>query len=289
MLGVALTMGFPHAARADTVLEKVARTGVLTVGTRIDTVPYAYIDDQGQLVGYSIDIINLIKKQLEAQLEKEITIQVVQSETIGDRILKLKNGEIDIACDTAFTWERDKIVDFTVSYSLSGIRLAVPKGNAPSTLESLQGKRIGVLGSTIAEQTLKTIQPQANLVPFQTIEQGMQALQEGKVDALAGDTVVLAGMIAKAGDDRFTITPPEAYASYGVSCMVPENNSGFLDLVNYSLVAMMQRYLNGDPATIAQVNRWFGSEGIVEIPPEIISNFFQAVILMREQVPPSSN
>lgn len=281
-LSLLLAMGISQPAWAETVMEKVARTGILTVGTRIDLVPYSYVDDRGELVGYSVDVIKLIRDQLQQELGKEITIQVVVEEDFPQRMAHLTSGEVDIACDTAFTWQRDQVVDFSVSYGLSGIRLLVPEDSPLGTPESLVGKRIGVLPNTAAESTIRVIQPEAIIVPLSDVAGSLVALQQGEVDAVAGDTVVLAGEVARTAADDFALTPVEPYTRYGIACMVPENNSSFVDLVNYSLVQMMQGYVNGEPSP---VDRWFGPEGIVDLPPELLRVFFQTVIMTREQIP----
>jgi polar amino acid transport system substrate-binding protein len=206
-LSVLLAVGISQPAWAETVMEKVARTGILTVGTRIDLVPYSYVDDQGKLVGYSVDVVKLIRDQLQQELGKDITIQVVEEKDFPQRMAHLTSGEVDIACDTAFTWQRDQVVDFSVSYGLSGIRLLVPTGSSLGTPESLVGKRIGVLPHTVAESTIRAIQPQATIVPLSDVAGSLVALQQGKVDAIAGDTIILAGEIARTAPDNFALTP----------------------------------------------------------------------------------
>lgn len=285
ILSLLLALTFPARSWAETVTEKVARTGILTVGMRTDVVPYSYVNDQGQLMGYSIDVINLIKQQLSQELGKDIQIQVVEEENFADRIPQLMSGQIDLSCDTTFTWQRDQFVDFSVSYGISGIRLAVPTGSVLGSPESLVGKRIGVLPNTVAQAVIQTVQPQAIVVPMTDIKEGFTALQQGEVDALAGDTIVLGGEIVRTDPNAYTLAPADPYARYGVACMVPQNNSYFLDLVNYSIVRMMQGYVNGDATSVAMIDRWFGSEGIVPLPPELIRGFFQSIILTREQIP----
>lgn len=281
-LSFLLMMGITQPAWAETVMEKVARTGILTVGTRIDLVPYSYVDAQGELVGYSVDVVKLIRDRLQQELGKPITIQVVVEESFSQRMSHMASGEIDLACDTAFTWQRDQFVDFSVSYGVSGIRLLVQNGSTLGTPESLAGKRIGVLPNTAAEPTIRAIQPNATIVPLTDVASSIAALQRGDVDAIAGDTIILAGEAVRNDPSNFALVPVEPYSRYGVACMVPENNSTFLDLVNYSLVRMMQGYVNGDTAS---VDRWFGPEGVVELPAELLRAFFQSVILGREQVP----
>ncbi len=87
---------------------------------------------------------------------------------------------------------------------------------------------------------------------------------------------------------NYELNPQEALATYGIACMVPENNSGFLDEVNYTIVKMMQDYINNDPATVQAINRWFGPQGLTPIPPEIIRGFFEFTIIEHAQIPPDS-
>ena len=130
-------------AIAETVMEKVARTGILTLGTSFDLVPYSYVNDKEELDGYSLNIVNLIREDLQEYLGKEITLQVVETNDVTEGISKLITGEIDIACATVFTWERDKFVDFSLSYGISGIKLLVPKDSSLGSESSLAGKRVG--------------------------------------------------------------------------------------------------------------------------------------------------
>lgn len=285
VLGLILTLGFSSAAHGETVMEKVARTEVLTVGTRTDLIPYAYINDKQELVGYSIDILKRIQAQLSQELKKEIIIQVVKVD-VDNRIPKLLNGEVDIVCEDAnFTWERDRVIDFSVSYGVSGIKLLVKRGNNLGSPESLAGKRIGVIPNTTAAQAIKLIQPQAILVPLKSVPESFAALDNGTLDAVAGDFIVLEGYRQTQKNlDAYEIVPEKPYARYGIACMVPENNSTFLNVVNYSIVKLMQGYLISDPKSVEIINRWFGSEGVVSIKTKIIQEFFRFIITTKEQI-----
>ncbi len=280
-----LALTWAKSACAETVVEKVARTGILTVGTRIDLIPYSYVDDKGELVGYSLNILNLLREQMEKDLGREITLQIVEANDVSDRIPKLINGEIDIACDATFTWERDKYVDFSTAYSVSGVKLLVPQNSSLASAESLAGKRIGVVPNTTSQNAIKLFQPQAILVPIASIEDGFKALKEGKIDGLAGDSIVLDGTRQKLAEGGYQLVPNQPYARYGISCMVPENNSTFLNRVNYTIVKFMQGYLIGEAAPVEMVNRWVGSQGIVTIDAKVIQDFFEYHIITHEQIP----
>ena len=271
---------------AETVLESVARTGKLVVGTSFDIVPYAYFNQEEELDGYSIDIVKLIQQQLEQELGKTIKVDFVEANNITEALPKLRSGEIDIACNSVFTWERDRYVDFTIRYSLSGIRLLVPSGN---TSDSFADKKIGVPPATFVQDAVKLAYPQATIVPMTTLTEGVEALQAGQVDALAGDSVILDGVRQQIAPDDYEIFPklPEKpYARYGVACMIRENNSGFLNIANYAIAKMMEGYLIGEQESLDLVNKWFGPEGVIEIiDPNLIKDFYNNTIINHEQIP----
>lgn len=289
LVGLVFAIALPTAAKAETVIEKVSRTGELTVGGRLDLVPYSYFNDKNEWVGYSVDILNLIKADLEKQIGKPITIRVIEQQGFGDeRIAQLIKGEIDIACESQFTWDRDRYVDFSTSYSISGIRLASKKGSQLGSPESLVGKRVGVAENSIASQVIKLVQPGAILVPFKgDLEEIVAGVRQGQIDAVAGDSIIMTGLAEKLGLKDVQLSPVEPYARYGVACMVPEYNPAFLRLVNYSIARLMQGYIYGDKKYVDMVNQWLGPQGIVEIDPGVLRTFFQFMTITQEQIPPS--
>ncbi|KGF71803.1 ABC transporter substrate-binding protein [Neosynechococcus sphagnicola sy1] len=285
-LGLMLAVALPGRALAESVLEKVARTGVLTAGTSTDAVPLAYIDDKGNFVGYSVDILEIVRSQLEKELGKPIKLELV-GVTVADRIPKLVSEELDIVCEaSSFTWEREKYVDFSVDYGITGTRLLVKKGSPLSTPQSLVGKRIGVIPQSVNAQVMKLVQPQATFVPVKDRAEGATALEQGKLDALASDGILLEGFrLTASNPDAFAVVPAKPYAIQGLACMLPENDSSFRDLVNYSLVSFMQGVETGDKQSTAIIDRWFGPEGIVTLNREMIDNFFRFVVDSYEQIP----
>jgi polar amino acid transport system substrate-binding protein len=286
-LGCILPMFLASPSLAETVVEKVARTGFLTVGTRFDAIPYSYVNEKGELVGYSMDVLERIRKRLETRLGRPVTLQMIEANQPGEKLNLIRSGDIDIACSTAFTWERAKVVDFSISYSISGIRILAKKGSNLSTPQSLIGKRIALIPTSAAVDVIKLVQPQATIVTtYSTVEEAIEALKTGKIDAIAGDSISLAGTILRDNPQAYEIVPEEALANFGIACMVPEDNSTFLDDVNYAIVKMMQDYITNDTATVSQIDRWFGSQGMVPIPPELLKGFFAFKVIEHAQINP---
>jgi polar amino acid transport system substrate-binding protein len=287
LLSLLLILAGTKTTLAETVMEKVARTGVLTLGVNSDLVPYSYVNDKGELDGYTMSIVDLVRQRLEKELGKPVKLETVEAKTLEERIPKLLTGEIDIACDTAFTWARDKYVDFSVSYSITGIRLLVPKNSKLENPESLVGKRIAIVPNTVGEKAIKLAQPKATLVPVENLEMGVMALKEGKVDGVAGDSILLDGARQKAGLLETQLVPKLPFASYGVSCMVNQYDPTFLRLVNYTIVGFMENYLAQEKTASGVVDRWLGPNGITIVDPDVIRNFFNYTVITHEQIPPS--
>ncbi|MDZ8082654.1 MAG: amino acid ABC transporter substrate-binding protein [Nostoc sp. DcaGUA01] len=289
ILSLMFAMLVPNVVAAETVMQKVARTGVLTAGTSRDALPFAYVDSQEKLNGYSVDMLILIKEQLEKNLQKKIKLQLVGLSP-AERIPKIVNQQVDIVCDaSSFTWERDKKVDFSVSYGVTGTQLLVNKGSNVGSPESLIDKRIGVLPGTTNEQAIARVQPKAKLVYFKTRTEGYTALQKGTIDAFSSDSIILEGWLQQQKNpDAFAIVPDRPYSQEGIACMVPENNSQFLDTVNYSLVKFMQGFVNGNERYVAIFDRWFGSQGTVVLNRDLrdlVVETMKLVIEFREEIP----
>jgi polar amino acid transport system substrate-binding protein len=290
-LGTLLSLFFaPSPALASTVLEKVAKTGVLTAGTSKDAFPFAY-DKQGQLTGYSVDMLQLISKQLEQNLKRPVKLELVALAP-QDRIPKLLKGEVDIVCDfSSFTWQREAEVDFSVSYGVTGTRLLVKRGAALAEPDSLVGKRIGTLPGTTNELAIRKAQPQAQVVLFGDRAEAYAALQQGKIDAFASDDLLLEEWVQNTPDGKDYQIVSYPYSTEGVACMLPENNSKFQDTVNYALIRFMQGFLSQKQSYVTIFDRWFGPQGASPLTLELRNLMLEnmrLVIDSHEELPESS-
>ena len=263
--GIGLTT---QSTMAETVMEKVARTGILNAGTSKDAFPFAYADNQEQLVGYSVDMLKLIQQQLERELGRKIKLRLVALDP-KDRIPQLVNREVDIVCDaSSFTWERDRKIDFSVSYGITGTRLLVKQNSYPEIEKSLANKRIGVLPGTTNELAIKRAETKANIVYLKDRNEGYTALETGAIDAFADDGILLGSWLQKANNaEDFNLIG--YYSEEGIACMITENNSQLLNNVNYALVSFMQGFINQKNGSVTLFNRWFGDNGQVPLTQDL--------------------
>ncbi len=286
-LSLMAMLTFPSQSLAETVLERVARTGILNVSTRVDLVPYAYVNDEDELVGYSVELIELIRETLSEEIGKDVQIKVIVDDTLDERISSLLNREVDIACDTTFTWQRDRFVDFSLAYGVSGIKVFVKEDSNLSSPDSFKNKRIAIIESVLSPESIKVIESQVTVVNVDSIEAGIKAVEDGEVDGFAFDGTILEGTRQTlTTPNAYKVVPDESYFKHGIACMVPEQDSTFLNLVNLTIGKMMDGYIRGDSRYVEMVNRYFGEEGIVPFEPARIKDFFEIMIITREQIPP---
>ncbi len=259
----------PTPAIAHSVLEKVVKTGVLTAGTSKDAFPFAYKDKNGRLTGYSIEMLTLIQRQVEKQLKRPIKLELVALDP-ADRIPQLRNGAVDIVCDAAsFTWEREKDVDFTVSYGTTGTQLLTQRGKKSWNIAALAGRKIGALAGTTNEQAIRRAQPRAKIVVVKDRAEGYKLLQQAKIDAFADDGILLeAGLQRTRNPQQFELVS-EIFSKEGIACMVPENNSTFLDTTNYALIRFMQGFLKHKQPYVQIFDRWFGSQSLLPLSKDL--------------------
>lgn len=283
---LALTATYQPPSWAGKVLERIRETGTITAGTRKDAVPFGFMDQNGKWVGYSLDMLELIRKQTEKKLGKPIQLKLVEA-TPENRFEKIKNGSIDIECaSTTFTWERTKQVDFSVSYFADGTKILTNKNSGLNSLESLAGRKIGVIMNTTNEKAIKLQQPATQLVPIQNQTDGLAKLEKGEIEGFAGDGIVLEGIRKKAkNSSNLVVVPnfPYQYESY--ACSLPKDDSDWRNLVNYSLIKFMEGVVSDQPASVAIYEKWFDETGVAPYPRDTINEYFQGILDTSEWIP----
>ncbi|HEY9658514.1 MAG TPA: amino acid ABC transporter substrate-binding protein [Allocoleopsis sp.] len=271
VINTTITSLVASPATAETVMERVARTGVLTAGTRTDSIPFAYRNTEGDWVGYSIDLLGLIQAELAQQLGKPIELDLVEVDT-GNRITEVSESVVDIVCgSTSYTSNRSRLVDFSIGFFRTGTQFLVKRGN---NLE-LGQLRVGVITGTTNTETVEGYLRIAQFIPMTDRAMGLAALEADRIDALVSDGILLEGLRQSiANPDAYEIIPPSPIEPEVYSCIVPKDNPDFLALVNQTLVNFMQGAVEGDSQDMTTIERWFGAEGVAPIDNEQLLDFF---------------
>ena len=79
-------------------LKKIQDTGSITIGHRESSIPFSYLDDKQQPVGYAMDLCMKVVDAVKAELKMPNLKVAYQPVTSANRIPLLQNGTIDLEC-----------------------------------------------------------------------------------------------------------------------------------------------------------------------------------------------
>ncbi len=259
LLALALVLPLAASAFAETTLEKINRTGTLTIGTRRGSPPFGFVNKENQWVGFSIDLVNeAILPALSKKLGKPVRLDMKES-TPATRIPLLTSNAVDLIAETMTdTRSRRESVDFTLTYFVTGAQFLVKKGSPIHGIGDIAGKRIASQQGSTNAKIIRERVPQAQLREFPDQPAAFQALAQGQVDAYTNDGVQLAGLIAKAPNpsEWQIVGDYYSYEPYGIA--MRKNESDFRNVVNDGLMESIEsgKYFQ-------LYDKWFGPKGDV--------------------------
>src|SRR5882724_12914104 len=106
----------PAFAQSPT-LDKIKEAGVLTIGTRTGSPPFAYINRNNEWVGFSIDLVELLViPSVSREVGRPVKLEKKES-TPPTRIPLLTNNSVDLIAGTMTdTPQRRESVDFSLTF-----------------------------------------------------------------------------------------------------------------------------------------------------------------------------
>jgi ABC-type amino acid transport substrate-binding protein len=271
VLAAGPSIGAP--ASAETTLEKISRTGILTIGTRTGSPPFGFINDKKEWVGFSIDLVEqALVPALSKKLGKPIKVEKKES-TPATRIPLLLANAVDLLAETMTdTPERRTQVDFSITFFLTGAQFLVKKGSPITGLESVVTKRVAVVRGTTTARHIREMAPTANVREFPDQLAAFQALAQGQVDTYTNDGIQLAGLKAKAPKPDDWDVVGTFYSSEPYAMAMRKNEADFKELVDS---ALKQTIASGRYFDFYE--KWFGPKGEVPYPMTLeVKKFLQS-------------
>lgn len=259
--GTSAAATFPPGSTMDVIQKK----GKITIGTKFDQPLFGLKALSGQPEGFDVEIAKLVAiaifgGNLSGKTEFVETPSSVREQSIID-------GKVDlIAATYTINDARKEKVGFAGPYYVAGQSILVKKDNSTITdLDALGGKKVcTVLGSTPLK-TLQTRAPTADLsILFDTYSKCVEALKDGRVEAVSTDNVILLGFIKdnpglfKLVGETFTQEP------YGIG--VKKDDAAFRTFVNDTLE---KAYKDGTWAKAFETQVGKATEIPTPTPPQV--------------------
>ena len=262
LLALVLALPLAAPAAAETTLEKIGRTGTLTIGTRTGSPPFAFVNKQNEWVGFTIDLVEQgIVPAISKKLGKPVKLEKKES-TPPTRIPLLSSNAVDLIAGTMTdTRPRRESVDFSLTFFVTGAQFLVKKGSAIRGIQDIAGKRVAAQQGSTNAAIIRARVPTAQLREFPDQPAAFQALTQGQVDAYTNDGIQLAGLKAKAPNpgDWEIAGDFYSYEPYGMA--MRKNDSDFRNVVNNGLMELIE---SGKYFELYE--KWFGPKGEVPYP-----------------------
>src|SRR6476659_6062952 len=263
---------------AQPTLEKIDKSGVLIIGTRTGSPPFAYVNKNNEWVGFSIELVEkAVLPALAKKLNKSIKLEKKES-TPQTRIPLLTSNAVDLIAETMTdTQSRRDQVDFSLTFFVTGAQFLVKKGTPIKNIQSVAGKRIAAKQGSTNAKIIRERVPTAKLLEFPDQPAAFQALAQGQVQAYTNDGIQLAGLRAKAPkpDDYAVVGEFFSYEPYGMA--MRKNDSDFRQAVNAGLMTAIASGLYFEI-----YDKWFGPKGEVPYPMTAeIKRFLQMQVVPK--------
>lgn len=212
------------------------RRVVIRFLTDNDFPPFNFIDEDGSLVGFNIDLARAICEELNTSCD------------IKDRPWDKLFGELQAGTADAviaahkITEEARRQVEFTDSYFHTPGRFVTRKDQDDIEISpsGLYGHRVAVARGTAHEAYLKTFFRDSPLALYETPELAREALAAGKADVLFGDGLSLAFWLNGTNSRQcceFRGGPFQEpqYFGNGIAIAVPKSDPQIRTMINQAL------------------------------------------------------
>lgn len=245
---------------SDSRLKSILDTKTIRIAYRSDAAPFALANDRGNPAGYSIDLCQLVTKSIAQQFGlPDLKIEWVPV-TVQTRFATVASGKADLECGSStVTLGRMKEVDFSNFIFVESTGVVVARAANLHSFADMAGKKIAVVAGTTNERAVKDQNSQHNLnltlVSVKDRDEGIGALEAGKVDGYASDKLLLVGAQIK-NPDAFIMLPDDlSVEPYAIA--LPRGDWALRLAVNTGLA---QSYRSGQ--IVGVFKKWFDQIGL---------------------------
>ncbi len=239
---------------ADTSWEEVKSKGTFVVGLDDTFVPMGFRDENGELVGFDIDLAKAVGEKLGV----EVKFQPIDWDA---KEMELKNKKVDALWNgLSITEERKKVMKFTDPYLDNRLVIMTKAENNIKTKADLAGKNVGTqaqssaLDALTADSCATTIK---EISEYKDYDTAIMDLEIGRIDAIIVDEVL--GSYKNAKKNNIFTFADEDFGpdKYGVALRL-EDETLFAEFNK----AFEETIADGTATKISQ--EWFGKDIVLK-------------------------
>ncbi|WIH83213.1 amino acid ABC transporter substrate-binding protein [Brachyspira pilosicoli] len=245
-----------EVSSADNSLQKVKENGKLVLGLDDTLAPMGFRDDNGEIVGFDIDLAREVANRLGVEIEAKPI-------DWSSAILSLKKGDVDVIWNGfAVNESRKQQVNFTKPYLYNRLMIAKYSDRDDiNSKEELKGKIVGVQSGSSNYETLVNDPVSKEIKEIRQYDSYVNAfldLEAKRIDAVIVDEIVARYYISKENAD-FTLLEDKPITSQYLSVGLRKTDTELLNAIDKALDDMRA---DGKAAEIS--TKWFGKDVFIK-------------------------
>ena len=237
------------SVQTDDSLQKVLDKKEFVLGLDANYPPMGFTDENGELVGFDLDVAQEVCNRLGVSLVKH-PIDWEEKEN------ELNNGTIDCIWNAlSVTQERAEAMNLSEPYMRNELIFMVHESSSAKSVSDLAGRSVGVQSGSTAQEALKdsSLFAEITMVEYPDNIQMLHDLTEGRLDAGLIDSVAAYYYIARS-EDRFFVLP-DSFGEESLAIGFRKKDQALRDKVQETVSEMKA------DGTLGEISvKWFGND-----------------------------
>ncbi len=231
----------------------------LIIGLDDTFVPMGFKDENGELVGFDVELAKAVCEKLGKEYEFQ-AIDWSMKET------ELNSGNIDLIWNGySISDERKEKVEFSKGYLDNKQIIVTLADSSINKKADLEGKKVGAQNQSTAVDAVKADESKiiekfdgGDLVTFENNNDALMDLEAGRLDAIVVDEILARYYIEARGSEKYKILDDNfGDEQYGVG--IRKGDAEFVEAFNKALDEVIS---DGTAGEISK--KWFGEDIIVK-------------------------
>ncbi len=236
----------------DAAVKSLADPTTLTVCTSLPYAPFEAQDAGGAIIGFDIDFMDLMAKDLGG-----LKVKVIDADFSGIQSGQAMNSK---KCDIAaagmtITAERAKSILFSLPYYDASQTLMVLANSPVKSIDDLKGKKLGAQTGTTGEKYAQANETKIGftVISYDKISDEEQALQAGNIDAAIHDQPALVEYAKQQNGAVKIVQNFNTGEQYGFG--VAQGNDALIKVANFAI-----QTAQSDGSYQASFVKWIGEQ-----------------------------
>ena len=168
--------------------------------------PIEQIDKDKNYIGIAAEFMKIIESELG------IEFQVIHCKDWDEVLQKAKNREVDMLPAAAQTPQREKYMLFSSPYLVfPGVIINTKDSGDIKSIEQLYDKTVAIVSGYVWGDFFSLHHPQINVIPVNSLTEGLRKVSTGDVDAMIGTLPVVLYYIEREGITNLHVAGETGY------------------------------------------------------------------------------